>query len=165
MENTLAKKIDPSAEYRSRLIALGRESGMSDAQLNLALRVGNVSRISGGRLRCEKRYRRASVPFRMADLDRISTAFLAALDATKWPAVTMDDIRSASRCRRYSKPRQVLAALLRSLTPAPLETIAAYLSRLDHATIMHACKVAPVIEEDEPELSAAADVVRAILPR
>ncbi len=54
--------------------------------------------------------------------------------------VTVETIRSATRCRRQVVPRHCAMYLSRELTDKSLEAIAEYFSRRNHTTVTHACE-------------------------
>lgn len=51
--------------------------------------------------------------------------------------VTKDEMRSKSRLRRISRPRQIVMYLARELTPASYPMIGRHFGGRDHTTILH----------------------------
>jgi len=53
--------------------------------------------------------------------------------------IKIQDIKSASRAKPYSLPRQIAMFLVRKYTGIPLKDIGNYFGGKDHTTVMHAC--------------------------
>lgn len=160
MGNSLEKSRDHSQADRALLIELGRQRGLSDRRLSLALRAGSLANIPGLEKRSVGKPKQAPSLFSHARLREILDAFLEELDKTSWPLVTKDDILCRSRIGRYALPRQCVARLMREFSDASYPAIAAALYREDHTTIMHACKHAPEIERKHPRLAHVMAKVR-----
>lgn len=54
--------------------------------------------------------------------------------------IKIQDLKSASRAKPYSLPRQIAMFLVRKYTGIPLKDIGNYFGGKDHTTVMHACE-------------------------
>lgn len=74
--------------------------------------------------------------------------------------ITIDDIRSQKRSRRFSYPRSVAMYLCRELTEDSLQLIANKLGKGDHSTAIAACRRVEETMDRSPQARAAVDTIR-----
>lgn len=136
---------------------------MSDVAIARVLRVGDVGQIAGGGPRYPDRKRAHGIrPVARDSYGKVAAIFMDVLKDSAYPAVSLDDIRSASKLRKFTRPRQVLAWLLREVLGqgASYPEIARFLCRADHTTILHSLNMAPGVMVEDPVLGAVASTVR-----
>lgn len=136
---------------RARLIELGRQGGMKDVEIRLALRAGSVAQIAGGSNKFERRVSTETARTR----DEVTEAFLAELAKTAWPAVTLEDITSGSRLKAYCWPRHVLVLLYRQLTNMTLAQMGEATCRADHTSAFNSVRRAARVMQSEWDLASA----------
>ena len=62
--------------------------------------------------------------------------------------ITLADILGRKRTNRIAFPRQVSMYLARTLTSAPLKSIGDAFGGRDHGTVIHACQVENLMDQD-----------------
>ena len=79
--------------------------------------------------------------------------------------ISQDEMRSASRAREVSRPRQVAMYLARELTLRSLPEIGRLFGNRDHSTVIHACKQIEKLCETDQGLKTNVETLRAELGR
>lgn len=86
----------------------------------------------------------------MSEQDRAITAPRIQQTVAAYFGVKTGDLRSKSRVRTITLPRQIAMFLCRELTTASLPEIGRFFGGKDHTTVLHACtKIAHLEEHDE----------------
>jgi chromosomal replication initiator protein len=86
----------------------------------------------------------------LTEQDRAITAPRIQQTVAEYFGVKVSEIRSKSRLRSITFPRQVAMFLCRELTNSSLPEIGRYFGGKDHTTVLHSCtKIAHLEEQDE----------------
>lgn len=128
---------------------------MSDRAIARALRAGSLFQLNGHTLRHGRGRHGKAVD--SSRLDEVATILIDELVKAGWPAITLDDLRSESKLRRFVRVRFVLWWLLRKETKASYPTLAAYLGREDHTSAMYGKRQAAKLIRRDEDLKTAVE--------